>query len=93
MERRERIFEALETTKLDGSGLGLFSVKSCVTALGGTVEVGDSPLGGARFRVHLPEARRNAVDARAPARPDPAAATAVTGQGRAGMPGGPPDPR
>lgn len=53
-EMRARIFEALETTKADGSGLGLFSVRSCATALGGGVEVDTSPLGGACFRVRLP---------------------------------------
>jgi len=78
-ERRERIFESLESTKPDGSGLGLFSVRSCVAALGGTVEVGDSPLGGACFRVHLPELPREAANAggpgaRAPGPPVPAPA-------------------
>jgi signal transduction histidine kinase len=53
-ERRARLFEALENTKGERAGLGLFSVQSCVRALGGTVEVGDSPLGGACFRVRLP---------------------------------------
>jgi len=59
IERRAHLFDALETTKDTGSGLGLFSVRSCVRALGGTVEVGDSPLGGACFRVHLPAAPAN----------------------------------
>lgn len=53
-DRRARLFDALETTKREGSGLGLFSVKSCASALGGSVEVGDSALGGACFRVRLP---------------------------------------
>jgi signal transduction histidine kinase len=52
--RRADLFEALTTTKPDGNGLGLFSVKACATAMGGQVEVGDSPLGGACFRVRLP---------------------------------------
>lgn len=52
--RREGLFDALETTKADGSGLGLFSVKACASALGGAVAVEDSPLGGACFRVRLP---------------------------------------
>ena len=55
-ERRANLFDALETTKRDGSGLGLFSVRSCAAALGGGVEVGDSHLGGACFRVKLPSA-------------------------------------
>lgn len=53
-DRRERLFDALESTKIDGSGLGLFSVKSCASALGGAVVAGVSPLGGACFRVLLP---------------------------------------
>lgn len=67
-DRREGIFEALRTTKQGGSGLGLFSVKSCVSALGGTVEVDDSPLGGACFRVRLPEVARDPSDAQVPRR-------------------------
>lgn len=70
-ERRARIFETLESTKPDGSGLGLFSVRSCVAALGGSVDVGDSPLGGACFRVHLPELPRDPANAKAPGRPAP----------------------
>lgn len=78
-ERRERIFDSLESTKPDGSGLGLFSVRSCASALGGTVEVGDSPLGGACFRVRLSELPRAAANAggpgaRAPGPPVPAPA-------------------
>jgi two-component system sensor histidine kinase HydH len=53
VERRANLFDALTTTKSSGSGLGLFSVRACVQAMGGEVEVGDSPLGGARFRVRL----------------------------------------
>ncbi len=39
-----------------GSGLGLAIAKSIVDSHGGTIEIGDSPLGGARFRIELPEA-------------------------------------
>lgn len=53
-ERRPELFTSLATTKPEGHGLGLFSVKACAQGLGGDVEVGDSPLGGARFRVRLP---------------------------------------
>lgn len=52
--RRAGLFDALTSTKSDGSGLGLFSVKSCAAALGGTAEITNSPLGGACFRVRLP---------------------------------------
>ena len=37
-----------------GSGLGLAIVRSVATSHGGTVEVGESPNGGALFRVRLP---------------------------------------
>lgn len=53
-ERRATLFEALSTTKEHGSGLGLFSVKACAESLGGSVAVGDSPLGGACFTLRLP---------------------------------------
>jgi signal transduction histidine kinase len=70
-DRREHIFDSLESTKPDGSGMGLFSVRSCVAALGGSVEVGESPLGGACFRVHLPEMPREAPGANGPGGPAP----------------------
>ena len=41
-----------------GYGLGLSYVSHVVEQHGGTIEVQDSPLGGARFRVTLPVARR-----------------------------------
>jgi signal transduction histidine kinase len=56
IERRAELFHALRTTKLHGSGLGLFSVRVCTHGIGGDVEVGDSPLGGALFRVRMPAA-------------------------------------
>jgi signal transduction histidine kinase len=57
---RERVFERF--VRLDasrdrgsgGSGLGLSIVQEVVRGHGGTVEVGDSPLGGARLVVSLP---------------------------------------
>jgi signal transduction histidine kinase len=52
--RRANLFEALESTKPGGAGLGLFSVNACAKSLGARVEVDDSPLGGALMRVRLP---------------------------------------
>lgn len=54
LERRANLFGALTTTKANGNGLGLFSVRACVESLSGSVEVDESPLGGALFRVTLP---------------------------------------
>jgi signal transduction histidine kinase len=53
-ERRPGLFEALVSTKPEGNGIGLFSVKACVHGMRGTVEVVDAEGGGARFRVRLP---------------------------------------
>lgn len=53
-ERRAGLFTSLATTKPDGNGLGLFSVKACANGLGGQVDLSDSPLGGALFRIRLP---------------------------------------
>ena len=59
--KRQRIFEPF--TRLDpsrsrdsgGNGLGLAIVKSIVDNHGGEIKVEDSPLGGARFVLTLPE--------------------------------------
>jgi two-component system sensor histidine kinase MtrB len=60
IDDRERIFERFARTartarsKTAGAGLGLALVARHVRLLGGTVEVHDSPNGGARFLVMLP---------------------------------------
>ena len=51
---RERIFEPFFTTKASGSGLGLPIVNTIISQHGGTVVVGESSLGGARFTIRLP---------------------------------------
>ncbi len=53
-DRRLQVFEPLFTTKPNGMGLGLLSVKAAVKKHMGRVDVTDSPLGGACFRVILP---------------------------------------
>jgi signal transduction histidine kinase len=57
---RERVFERF--TRLDGSrnrasggvGIGLALVRRVAEGHGGSVTVGDAPLGGARFEVRIP---------------------------------------
>jgi signal transduction histidine kinase len=56
-EARERIFEPFFTTKAKGSGLGLSIVHAIVTQHGGRIRVDESPEGGARFVLSLPQAR------------------------------------
>lgn len=53
-EQQHLIFEPLYTTKRGGLGLGLLSVKSAAKMHRGWVEVVNSPLGGACFRITLP---------------------------------------
>jgi len=55
-EARERIFEPFFTTKGsgEGTGLGLSISHGIVERHGGTIGVGASPAGGARFSVELP---------------------------------------
>jgi signal transduction histidine kinase len=60
---RERIFRPFyrgpaANGRRVGFGLGLALTHSTVRAQGGRIEVGDSPLGGARFRVLLPASGR-----------------------------------
>ena len=51
--QRETIMEPFFTTKEDGSGLGLLSVKVCVVAHQGSVRIIESHLGGACFEIRL----------------------------------------
>lgn len=53
-DRRAGLFDALVTTKPDGNGMGLFSVKAAAQALGGSAAVEEAPGGGALFRITLP---------------------------------------
>lgn len=57
---RERIFDLYYTTKPSGTGIGLSEVARMAAVLGGGVRVEDASAGGARFRVHIRRARREA---------------------------------
>lgn len=52
-EERSKVFEPYFTTKAGGTGLGLAIVHRIVTDHGGSVDIGESPLGGAQFSVLL----------------------------------------
>jgi two-component system heavy metal sensor histidine kinase CusS len=74
---RERIFRPFyrgdaANGRRVGFGLGLALTHSAVRAQGGSIEVGDSPLGGARFRIFLPtRGRGERRDAESDGKPDP----------------------
>jgi signal transduction histidine kinase len=51
----ERALEPFYSTKDDGVGLGLATVDSLVSALGGTVKVGNAPENGALVELEIPD--------------------------------------
>jgi two-component system nitrogen regulation sensor histidine kinase NtrY len=53
-EIADAIFDPYVTTKRDGTGLGLSIVKKIIVDHGGSIEAESSPLGGARFQIHIP---------------------------------------
>ena len=50
------IFDPCFTTKSDGTGVGLLAVKAFASACEAAVDVGQSDLGGAFFRIRIPKA-------------------------------------
>jgi signal transduction histidine kinase len=56
LDDRKRILErgARADEQVDGQGLGLAMVREIVELYDGTLEIGDSALGGARIEVVLP---------------------------------------
>lgn len=67
-EERERVFERFyrigneETRSSKGTGLGLFIVQEIVRAHGGSIAIAQSPLGGSRFSVRIPDKWQNVSD-------------------------------
>jgi len=61
--QRISIFDPYMTTKQEGTGLGLTICKKVIIDHGGHIDVDESALGGARFRVRLPCLGTSASDA------------------------------
>ncbi|MEJ2739067.1 MAG: ATP-binding protein, partial [Dehalococcoidia bacterium] len=53
-EVKEKIFESLYTTKMNGTGLGLTVTKSIIEEHGGTIEVESVENQGTTFTIRLP---------------------------------------
>lgn len=53
-QEAEKLFQPYFTTKIDGTGLGLFVSRRLVADHGGTVTLKPNDLGGTTFRVRLP---------------------------------------
>ena len=51
---KARVFDLYYTTKASGTGMGLPMVLRIIKEHGGRIELLDSPLGGALFRLELP---------------------------------------
>jgi C4-dicarboxylate-specific signal transduction histidine kinase len=51
---RRKIFEPFFTTRAQGTGIGLAFSQRVLESMGGQIAVGDSPLGGAEFRIRIP---------------------------------------
>jgi signal transduction histidine kinase len=58
-EQRERVFELMErgsAERVEGLGIGLSTCRRIADAHGGRIDIEDSPLGGARVSLFLPDA-------------------------------------
>lgn len=55
-ESRHKVFQPFYTSKEKGNGLGMVAVKGFVEMSSGSIEIDDSPLGGACIRIILPVA-------------------------------------
>ena len=51
---RSKIFEPFYTTRAQGTGIGLAFSRRVLDSMGGHIEAGASPLGGAEFRIRIP---------------------------------------
>lgn len=91
-DERRRIWEPFERGEAaargarGGSGIGLSVVREIVERHGGSVAVEEAPAGGARFRIELPDARREPAGTTAA---DPGAGPAAARTGPAAARTGP----
>jgi signal transduction histidine kinase len=76
-ERRLEVVRPFVTTRRASAGLGLTLAACAVERHGGSLEISESPLGGARLEVHLPLAPREAVDCELDCWPQELSACAV----------------
>lgn len=60
-ETKAKMFDAFFSTKPDGSGLGLPTVKKIIEAHGGIIECQSEPDRGTRFRISLPSEMRSSL--------------------------------
>jgi signal transduction histidine kinase len=58
-ETKAKMFDAFYSTKPDGSGLGLPTVRKIVESHGGTIECESEPDRGTRFSISLPSVLRS----------------------------------
>jgi CheY-like chemotaxis protein len=81
-EHLRRIFDPFFTTKGSrrGTGLGLSIAANVMRRLGGAIEVGNRPGGGATFTLRFPPPRPEVEEATRPAEPAPAPGAAAAEQ-------------
>lgn len=51
---RERLFKPFQTTKPNGTGIGMYETERYIASLGGRLEIDSKPGGGTHVTIHLP---------------------------------------
>ncbi|GAB6906190.1 hypothetical protein JCM12296A_20250 [Desulfosarcina cetonica] len=68
-EDRDRVLEPFYTTKSDGTGLGLLSLRYCADVHGGSIAIDASPLGGACVGITFPRGGKHVPGPEKPCNP------------------------